>query len=137
MTHFPQKNVNLIQFDKRIVHVNHTTYPRFTDFEGRKPRGLFFFCYSQMHHETSELWNSSERPWKFSKIFGNSWIIFGSSVILQLAGILPTLYLPTYLRTYLPLCLVHTYLPTNLPMYLPTNLPAHLPTYLPTCLAHY
>ena len=51
----------------------------FTDFEGKKPRGLFFFSGSQTHRETSELRNSLGRPRKFPKIFGNSRSIFGNS----------------------------------------------------------
>ena len=42
-----------------------------------------------MHRETSELWNSSERPRKFPEIFGNSWIIFGNSDIWQVKNLTP------------------------------------------------
>ena len=31
MSHLPQKNVNLIHFEKRIVHVSYASYPRFSD----------------------------------------------------------------------------------------------------------
>ena len=43
------------------------------------PRGWVFFSQFQTHHETSELWNSSECSQKFSEIFGNSQFIFGNS----------------------------------------------------------
>ena len=42
-----------------------------------------------MHHGTSELWNSSERPWKFREIFVNSWIIFGNSGTRQDKKLMP------------------------------------------------
>ena len=76
MTHLPQKNVNSIPGKS-------CSNPRFTDFEGKKSRELFFFSRSQTHHETSELRNSSERPRKFPKIFGHSRIIFENSDNLQ------------------------------------------------------
>ena len=62
---------------------------RFTDFEGRKPRWLFFFNRSKTHRETSELRNSSERPRKFPKTFGNSRFIFGNSDTLQDKNLTP------------------------------------------------
>ena len=62
---------------------------RFTDFEGKKPRGLFFFNRSQTHRETSELRNSSELPRKFPEIFGNSRIIFGNSGTRQEKNLKP------------------------------------------------
>ena len=63
--------------------------PRFTDFEGKKPRGLFFFSRFQTHRETSELRNSSELPRKFPEIFGNSGIIFGNSGTRQEKNLTP------------------------------------------------
>ena len=89
MTHLPQKNVNLMQFEKRIVHVNHASYPRLSDFEGRKPRKLFFLSRSQTHSETSELRNSLKCPWKFPEIFANSQLIFGNSDTLQDKNLTP------------------------------------------------
>ena len=37
--------VNVIQFEKRISHVNHATYPRFSNFEAKNPedRSLAIF----------------------------------------------------------------------------------------------
>ena len=90
MTHLPQKNVNSIQFEKGIVHANPARFnPRFTYFEGKKPRGLFFFSQSQTHRDSSELRNSSERPRRFPEIFGNSRIIFGNSETLQDKNLTP------------------------------------------------
>ena len=36
---FTTKNVHLIQFEMRRVLVNQESYSRFSDFEGKKPRG--------------------------------------------------------------------------------------------------
>ena len=72
MTHLPQKNVNSIQFEKRIVHVNQCLNLTFTDFEEKKPRGLFFFSRSQTHCETSELWNVLRSFRKSLEIVGSS-----------------------------------------------------------------
>ena len=107
MTHLPQKNVNSIQFEKGIVHANPARFnPRFTYFEGKKPRGLFFFSQSQTHRESSELRNSSERPRRFPEIFRNSRIIFGNSETLQDKNLTPGRYsiIPTQWPKSRPSC---------------------------------
>ena len=80
--------------------------PRFTDFEGKKPKGLSFFSRSQTHRETSKLRNSSERPRKFPEIFGNSRIIFGNSDILQDKNLTPLAQKNLKVGQYMWVCVV-------------------------------
>ena len=86
---FTKKNINVIQFEKRTVHVNHASHHRVFDFEGKKPWGLVFFGRSQTHRKTSELQYSSKCPRIFSEIFGSSRIIFGNSDTLQDKNLTP------------------------------------------------
>ena len=96
LTHLPQKNVNSVQFEKRIVHVNHALnepginlIPGSPILKEKSPGDCSFSVDPKCIVKLQKLRNSSKCLGKFPEIFRNSWIIFGNSDTLQDKNLMP------------------------------------------------